>query len=266
MNTDLSALIARLETSGEDRELPDDIARAVFGPTFTFTHWGEVKDALTSLDAALAFAEAFNVPWRGVLLNALKRSDDDLTRLPRTVLVEVLRRHMLDARCDICDRDFVTLTNARICAACSAEAPSGVSGTIAALKELRASFVPRTSQFLKAIDEAVEGLEGLADLRKAILGHTPLIDMHAGQYVEMVRDTEAGRRGALARAEAAEAKLATALEGLEEARRVIGPFAHAAIEWDDVAPAHGLSGNDALNVGHLRAARAWRDKHGKAGQ
>lgn len=61
---DLGELIARLEkASGPDdpsirnTDFYDAVARAVFGPRFTFKDSGQICDALRSIDAALALCE-----------------------------------------------------------------------------------------------------------------------------------------------------------------------------------------------------------------
>ncbi|RWI33449.1 MAG: hypothetical protein EOR13_18015 [Mesorhizobium sp.] len=74
--------------------------------------------------------------------------------------------------------------------------------------------------------EASDLRRKLGELHRAILGGEPQSDMRHGQFIEMVKTTEAARAGALARAETAERKL-------EEERK--------ALEWQtmDSAPKDG---------------------------
>ncbi|RUV65799.1 hypothetical protein EOA64_00185 [Mesorhizobium sp. M1A.F.Ca.IN.022.02.1.1] len=65
--------------------------------------------------------------------------------------------------------------------------------------------------------EASDLRRKLGELHRAILGGEPQSDMRHGQFIEMVKTTEAARAGALARAETAERKL-------EEANRLLKPF------------------------------------------
>ena len=140
--------------------------------------------------------------------------------------------------------------------------------TIAALKDLRAelprlfSVYSNNDHWLKAIDEAVEGLEvrrsrgvqaALADLDTLEKAHEEIVHLYAQH-----REDEAA---------------------LEEAGKVIGRFANA--------PQHGLhggplvqavltyeDGTDENTARHrgcidstaLSLARDWRDKYGKQGQ
>lgn len=56
----LKELERRLEEATGERfgtEFQDAMARAIFGPQATFEHWGLVKDALTSIDGAVALCE-----------------------------------------------------------------------------------------------------------------------------------------------------------------------------------------------------------------
>ena len=107
--TDYAGLIERLESgSGADVELQAQLWAIADNRTiiskqgFPFSGWiaqsntpphdecvAEMPPYLQSLDAALALAEAMDVPWNGVLVNAVKRCDA-LTRLPRQVLIETL--------------------------------------------------------------------------------------------------------------------------------------------------------------------------------
>lgn len=66
----------------------------------------------------------------------------------------------------------------------------------------------------------------------------------------------------VARAEAAEARLAKAERALEEAKAVIKPFAFEADQWHEYAEIEALvvdAWATSLNVGHLRAARKWME-------
>lgn len=92
------------------------------------------------------------------------------------------------------------------------------------------------------------------ELRVAIMGGRPDPSVTHGQFIEMAKSTELARRGALARAEAAEARLA-------EARRVIKPFSDAAKHGDSGEPdSAGLIGV-AILFGPFRAARDWLEKN-----
>lgn len=108
---DLSGLIERLEKgSGGDRIIDDEIEWAfsewenmggfwrrhkVTGQQERF-NYSPSPPVTSSLDAALAFAEALDVPWPVVLTAAMKkRRDDDLARLPRAVLAQTLYHVLL---------------------------------------------------------------------------------------------------------------------------------------------------------------------------
>jgi hypothetical protein len=150
-----------------------------------------------------------------------------------------------------------------------------LSATIAALRELRADLVslrPMWLTHLKAIDEAVEGLEGQVN--------TPASTETEADGAFLSQPYRLWPRAELAvRAHELETKLATAVEGLEEARKVIGPFAAGAENWDDPMYSADMteSGKDIpwpddtplyeptveyITVGDLRAARAFLAKHG----
>lgn len=147
------------------------------------------------------------------------------------------------------------------------------TATIAALRELRADRPKLRPHWLKAIDEAVEGLEAEQHTEeKWRLACSIAMEKVVENWQHDVSPKTAGNRmdkivmSLLTRASAAEARLATAVE--EEAGKVIEFYADiAGYQLRPLAvtgpPIHIAS---LINEDQGQRARAWRDKYGKQGQ
>lgn len=198
-------------------------------------------------------------------------TDEPVSKLPdpkygRAVddVAALVERLRAQPRCQCAEYAETSITDEAAEALLSAqEEAAGLRAELAEIKALSEQYMEDTGQAwcyvgirdYAGMHERAKAAEAERDeMRRAILGGEPYPSLKHGNFMEMVRDTERARLGALDRATRAEAKLADAVAVLE-------PFAQAAAyyerEWPTDKQVDAMPIAAALILSHVRAASAF---------